>query len=209
MTWLKHVFSLVLAASMLVASAYSEAATIHYDITNAISAQNGYSLSGYFEVAGTGNVTSLSSWDFTATKDSNPTLTFTSAAGSASLSRNTSSGPGVGYLYATDSALYVPDAVILQFLNGADFFSSTLVMELRNNYFGSGSGYSASQNEPPFDVYWNTSSYPVTDANGFQIGSVSGPPSAVPEIDPNSIGSVLALVLGSLGLLERRRLKAA
>jgi hypothetical protein len=32
---------------------------------------------------------------------------------------------------------------------------------------------------------------------------------SVPEIDPNSIGSVLALVLGSLGLLERRRLKAA
>jgi len=32
---------------------------------------------------------------------------------------------------------------------------------------------------------------------------------AVPEIDPSSLGSVLALVLGSLGLLERRRLKAA
>jgi len=34
-------------------------------------------------------------------------------------------------------------------------------------------------------------------------------PSPVPEIDPNSLGSVLTLVLGSLGLLERRRLKAA
>jgi hypothetical protein len=30
---------------------------------------------------------------------------------------------------------------------------------------------------------------------------------AVPEIDPNSLGSVLALVVGSLGLLERRRLR--
>jgi len=30
---------------------------------------------------------------------------------------------------------------------------------------------------------------------------------AVPEIDPNSLGSVLTLVLGSLGMLERRRLK--
>jgi hypothetical protein len=40
--------------------------------------------------------------------------------------------------------------------------------------------------------------------------AVSGAsPSSVPEIDPNSLGSVLALVLGSLGLLERRRLKAA
>ena len=32
---------------------------------------------------------------------------------------------------------------------------------------------------------------------------------AVPEIAPNSLGSVVALVLGSLGLLERRRLQAA
>ena len=40
---------------------------------------------------------------------------------------------------------------------------------------------------------------------GFRLAS--GGPSAVPEIDPNSLGSVLALVLGSLGLLERRRLK--
>jgi hypothetical protein len=30
----------------------------------------------------------------------------------------------------------------------------------------------------------------------------------VPEIDPNSMGSVLALVTGALGLFERRRLKA-
>jgi hypothetical protein len=43
--------------------------------------------------------------------------------------------------------------------------------------------------------------------NGLQL-SVA-PVSAVPEIDPNSLGSVLALVLGSLGMLERRRLKAA
>jgi hypothetical protein len=34
-------------------------------------------------------------------------------------------------------------------------------------------------------------------------------PSSVPEIDPTSLGSVLALVLGTLGLLECRRLKAA
>ena len=39
--------------------------------------------------------------------------------------------------------------------------------------------------------------------------TVTAVPSSVPEIDPTSLGSVLALVLGSLGLLERRRLKAA
>ena len=42
---------------------------------------------------------------------------------------------------------------------------------------------------------------------GFRLASPVA--SSVPEIDPNSLGSVLALVLGSLGLLERRRLKAA
>jgi sulfatase modifying factor 1 len=44
---------------------------------------------------------------------------------------------------------------------------------------------------------------------GFRLASPVSGPSAVPEIDPNSLGSVLALVLGSLGLLERCRLKAA
>ena len=51
---------------------------------------------------------------------------------------------------------------------------------------------------------------PVTEAQdiGFRLASPLAT-SSVPEIDPNSLGSVLALVLGSLGLLERRRLKAA
>jgi len=44
---------------------------------------------------------------------------------------------------------------------------------------------------------------------GFRLASPVSGPAAVPEIDPNGLGSVLALVLGSLGLLERRRLKEA
>jgi hypothetical protein len=66
----------------------------------------------------------------------------------------------------------------------------------------------------------NTQAVFGTIANPFYVSSTGGTynmemqvavpePSAVPEIDPNSLGSVLALVLGSLGLLERRRLKAA
>ena len=50
---------------------------------------------------------------------------------------------------------------------------------------------------------------PSTESNdtGFRLASpVSG--SGVPEIDPAGMGSVLALVTGALGLLERRRLKA-
>jgi len=44
---------------------------------------------------------------------------------------------------------------------------------------------------------------------GFRLASPASSPSSVPEIDPNSLGSVLALVVGSLGLLERRRLRQA
>lgn len=43
----------------------------------------------------------------------------------------------------------------------------------------------------------------------FSIEATATAPLSVPEIDPNGLGSVLALVLGSLGLLERRQLKAA
>ena len=64
------------------------------------------------------------------------------------------------------------------------------------------SGFSASQ----FDVMGTFADKASIVQSGnsllLQIGA-----SAVPEIDPNSLGSVLALVLGSLGQLERRRLK--
>jgi len=49
---------------------------------------------------------------------------------------------------------------------------------------------------------WFQISYGLTVAGEVTLASV-------PEIDPNSLGSVAALVLGVLGLLERRRLKAA
>jgi hypothetical protein len=56
------------------------------------------------------------------------------------------------------------------------------------------------------DSTWTSGdSYPYL----FSIEATATAPSSVPEIDPNSLGSVLALVMGALGLLERRRLKAA
>jgi hypothetical protein len=91
---------------------------------------------------------------------------------------------------------------------------------LSNRVFGVGPGpqlYTDLQS--PFSGFGdqNVSTGFNTDAGLFEVtadteqGATSftvsgGSPSAVPEIDPNSLGSVLALVLGSLGLLERRRL---
>jgi hypothetical protein len=190
-TGLKHVCSLILAASMIVASAYSEAATIRYDVTNATSVQNVYSLSGFIEVPGTGTISdySLLSFNLTATKEDDPTLTLVSRFGG---------GIVVSGLIATDSALYVPDGSTLQITQTGTY------IEWANNYLGSsfyrgGSGFG-------LNPAWDSGSYPITGVNGWRIGSAQA---AVPEIDPNSLGSVLALVLGSLGLLERRRLKAA
>jgi formylglycine-generating enzyme required for sulfatase activity len=40
---------------------------------------------------------------------------------------------------------------------------------------------------------------------GFRLASPVSGPSAVPEIDPNGLGAVLGLIVGGLGLLERRR----
>jgi len=45
------------------------------------------------------------------------------------------------------------------------------------------------------------------DGDAWVLGTTGS--AAVPEIDPAGIGSVLALVTGALGLLERRRLKTA
>ena len=186
----KHVFSLILAASTLVVSAYSEAATIRYDVTNALSVQNGYSLSGYFEVSGTGNVTSFLSFSLTATKPDNPTFTLDSGSGAIAYT--------VDGVTATDSALYLAD-----YIGNLNVFTSDYsgYMQWRHEGAAGFDLYIAQQG----DTFWQSDSFPVTDGNNWQIGSVQ----AVPEIDPNSLGSVLALLLGSLGLLERRRLKAA
>jgi len=49
--------------------------------------------------------------------------------------------------------------------------------------------------------------YNSTVGGSIQVGDIGGSPSSVPEIDPASAGSVLSLVMGSLAMLERRRLR--
>ena len=47
------------------------------------------------------------------------------------------------------------------------------------------------------------------DGGGYDPFTLRADLAAVPEIDPAGFGSVLALVSGALGVLERRRLKAS
>ena len=76
-----------------------------------------------------------------------------------------------------------------------------LYTDLQSLFFGSGA-------QVVRGLYTNVGLFLKSDATdqGAAFTVSGGSPSAVPEIDPNSLGSVLALLLGSLGLLERRRL---
>lgn len=49
--------------------------------------------------------------------------------------------------------------------------------------------------------------YNDTPGASITVGDTGGSPSAVPEIDPTSAGGVLSLVMGSLAMLERRRVR--
>jgi hypothetical protein len=171
-----------LAAFALAGAAAPSFAAIVYDVTNATSVQNGYSLSGYIEVSGTGTISNLSSFSLTATKADNPTLTFVSGNG----------GVVVFGLIATDSALYVPDGSTLQITETGRY------IDWANNDSGStvyrgGSGFG-------LDPAWNSGSYPNTGVNGWQIGTAQ----AVPE--PSTYCMALAgLACGGYTMFRRRR----
>jgi len=186
----------VFAVSAFVVSATAEAG-IFYAVTNALSAQSGYSLSGYIEVAATGNLRTLSSWNVTASLGNNPTFTLNSAAsGDFYLA-----GSGAA-LYATDSALYVPTTAYMRIED-----PNAGVVWTKD--YGSGipwSRYSAFMNVDPYDDYWYSETFPVSDSNGWKIGSVMAEP--VPEIDPATGASALSLVAGVLAMVEQRRRRA-
>jgi hypothetical protein len=72
------------------------------------------------------------------------------------------------------------------------------------NIHGVTEGFVQGQGYTLTEAYYND----TPDAS-IQVGDTGGSPSSVPEIDPASAGSVLSLVMGSLALLERRRLRRA
>ena len=68
------------------------------------------------------------------------------------------------------------------------------------NIHGATGGYSIGQGYTLTEAYYNT-----TPGASIQVGDTGA--ASVPEIDPASAGSVLSLVMGSLAMLERRRLR--
>jgi hypothetical protein len=220
---------LIALASMLAAPSAADASTLTYTATGGIITGT---LGGTpftdatWSITGTGDPTNVVSGAFSAGPSSipfnflamTPVLTITTGSSTLQatiLTEDGSIGQQVG--------VFSLDLSFIQSGFGLDFFGylngdgrpSTEV-------FGVGAGpqlYTDLQST--FSGFGNQNVYTgfntdaglcdVTDSENqgatFTVSSAS--PSSVPEIDPNSLGSVLALVLGSLGLLERRWLKVA
>ena len=199
--------TLAWACALVAGSAPSAFAGIVYTMTNASGIQNGWELSGTITVSRTGTglgSNAITNWAWTVT-DGVDTRTFTS--------NDAGAGVNAYGLRATPTALIVPYA------SASAFQTPYLQLMTRSGSdsldWRTGGGidrelalYTASGYP---DSFWqvqdrNPNFFPSTTVDGWVIGTVVAP---VPEIDPAGIGSVLALVTGALGLLERRRLKTA
>ena len=190
----------------LAPSAFAE---IVYTMTNDPGVQNGWGLSGTITVSGVGTnlgSAAITGWAYTVTKGSD-SHTFSS--------NDSSSFVNALGLLATPTQLIVPYAsdeeeknllelnqsggdVGLQWTPGGGRDRARSVYEAHD--FGAGGA-------GMFFWFNQDLPFPLVATEGWLIGTAS--PSAVPEIDPAGISSVLALVAGALGLLERRRLKTA
>ena len=216
---------LIALASMLAAPSAADASTLTYTATGGlISGTLGGTpfADATWSITGTGDPANVISG---TDNDSSPfnflamTPLLTITTGSSTLQATMVTDGSIGQQVGVFSMDY--SAIVAGF--GADFFGyldgngSTITGFFGLSNFGlytdlqspfSGSGL---DQLIPSSFDTNVGRFSKSDeTNQSSTFTVSGgSPSSVPEIDPNSLGSVLALVLGSLGLLERRRLKAA
>ena len=197
----KSTFGLALAAMVCLLAAPASAGIV-YNVTNDLTHQNGWSLAGTITASGVGtytNASAITAWDITATKDS-VSRRYSNTTTSASVPKNV-----IGTLNAT--------LTTLSLAANSSFFLREATVDAQVNWDNSmfqeySAGWVSSSNlwmSTPFDSIPSVFS-PVVDG-AWTLGTAT--PSGVPEIDPAGMGSVLALVTGALGLLERRRLKMA
>lgn len=189
-----------LAVFGLAGAATPSFAEIIYNVTNDLGDQNGWSLAGTITVSGVGTSSSsslITAWNLTATKQGSASLL---------LANNAGFQPGVellsGTLNATSSQLLLNANGYFGFFSQDSVSSAYNGLYWMNKYFGTLSIYSC---QKLGGSLWNTSAFSPIVGGAWVLGTTS----AVPEIDPAGMGSVLALVTGALGLLERRRLKMA
>jgi hypothetical protein len=198
----KSTFGLALAAMVCLMAAPASAG-ITYNVTNYAAGQNDWSLAGTITVSAAGtytdNVSAITAWNITATKGSTSHV-YANNAGVSPLAEL------FGTLNATSSKLLLntngsfaiyskstPTYSGLAWSNAVDYGMGPPSSSYYANILGSN--------------LWNTGAFSPVDGDAWVLGTTGS--AAVPEIDPAGIGSVLALVTGALGLLERRRLKVA
>ena len=173
-------------AAMVCLLAAPASAGITYNITNDLGNQNGWSLAGTITVSeygtftGSGAITAITAIDLTASNDL-VNHRYNSAAGTNLY----------GVLSANPATLILPAGQLELWQNS---YSSI------QWYNGTGLSYYAVWDNQQL---WLSGDFSPIVEGSLILGT------AVPEIDPAGIGSVLALVTGALGLLERRRLKTA
>jgi len=200
--------TLAWACALVAGFAPSAFAGIVYTMTNASDLQEGWALSGTITVSGTGTglgYSAITGWAYTVTKGRD----------SHTYSSN-DSGAGVN----ADGLLATPTLLIVPYPSEGLSSPNNLQLMVRGGegslrwltgLVGEGSDGLPSQyaafDNPSDWWYVENPAFPLEATEGWVIGMAS--PSAVPEIDLAGIGSVLALVTGSLGLLERRRLITA
>ena len=196
----------------LVLGAFGSSATeagMVYSISNSItgsSAQNGWTIAGTIELKDStafGAITGsdIKSWQWTASKPNTTSVSANLADGSTLLSTYPA-----GNIKATAAGLYFKNGIDVSLgLNG----NSGAGLGWGNNpvgnvYVSIFSAYDAGENQL---FALSPSGLPLDATYGYQFATPRA--SGVPEIDPAGLGSVLALVAGVLGLVERRRLKVA
>ena len=217
---------LITFASMLAAPSAADASTLTYTATGGIITGTLGETSftdATWSITGTANPTNVVSGTTSEGLGSLPfnflamtpllTITTGSSTLQATMVTTGSTGQQVGVFSVDYSGFYSGFAFDgFGYLDGDGLLSSDpigvvgfgLYTDLQSPLSGSGDPATS-------DFNTNVGLFSVSDSTpqGTTFTVSGGSPSSVPEIDPNSLGSVLALVLGSLGLLERRRLKAA
>ena len=180
-------------AAMVCLFAARASAGITYNVTNDLGNQDGWSLSGTITVSGLGELTqssAITAWDLTASKTDSESRRFSNTTSTA-----TPLLTFAGTAYATPTTLSLAAGELILFENSAS--GITWIMDSFPCYLSNWE----------YETLWFSYAFsPIVDG-AVILGTASS--SAVPEIDPAGIGSVLAIVTGALGLLERRRLKTA
>jgi hypothetical protein len=216
---------LIAFASMLAAPSAADASTLTYTATGGIiSGRLGETprfTDATWSITGTGDPTNVITGTFSGFAPfkflaMTPLLTITTGSSTlqATMVADGSIGQQVGVFSLDYSA--IESGVGYDFFgylngDGSENIGESLGVIGFEFYTDLQSPFSGSGEQTANDFNTNVGLFVVSDSTdqGATFTVSGGSPSSVPEIDPNSLGSVLALVLGSLGLLERRRLKAA